>query len=431
MGKLEEAVVQYRQALALQPAYAMAHNNLGTTLGELGKPEEAVVHYRQALALQPALAEASYNLGNVLKEQGKVEEAIVLYRQALALRPAYAMAHNNLGNALKEQFKLDEAVAHYRQALAVQPDYADAYNNLGIVLRDQGKHEEATACYRQALAIRPDYVVANSNLLFDMSYASDDAEQTGHEYRKWNDRHARHLGIQGTAHANNRNPSRRLRVGYVSADFLKHSISYFMEPLLSAHDHGNVEVFCYSNARHSDATTARLQKLADVWRHIAGMTDGAVADLIVADAIDILVDLSGHTAGNRLLVFARKPAPVQVTYLGYGATTGLSTVDYRLTDEYLSPADSSEWHSEELVRLPGCYVCYRPPADSPPVAPASVVTAGHVTIGSFNNLAKVTPAVVGVWAEILRALPAARLILKDRTLADEGQQARFRVLFAK
>ena len=190
-------------------------------------------------------------------------------------------------------------------------------------------------------------------------------------------------------------------------------------------------VFAYSNGVHVDATTKRLRESADGWRDIVDTSDEALAGLIREDGIDILVDLSGHTGGNRLPVFARKPAPVQVTYIGYGTTTGLSAMDYRFTDQYLSPSDSREWCSEELIRLPGCFSCYRPSAEAQAVAPSPASTTGHVTFGSFNNLAKVTPVAVGVWAEILRAVPQARLIIKYETFADAGQVARCRGLFAK
>lgn len=431
-GKLDEAVESYRQALARNPAYAQAYSNLGLALQEQGRLEEATNCLRRAVALKPDFAEGHNNLGNVLKDQGLLDGATSCYRQALALNPSFAGAYYNLGNVFFDQSMLGDAEQCYRRALALKPDFAEACNNLGEVLKRQGKLEDAFIQFRQALAFKPGYAEAHSNLLMYLAYSNEiSAEALAAEHKAWNDRHARPLASGITPHTNDRTPDRRLRVGYVSGDFCKHSVGYFLESLLVAHNRAKVTVYCYSNVWVADGTTERLKAMADVWREIRNQPDDAVADRIRADKIDILVDLSGHTAHNRLLVFARKPVPVQVTYLGYGATTGLSVMDYLLTDQHLTPTDSHEWFSEEVVRLPGCYVCYSPPSDAPPVGPLPASTTGYVTLGSFNNLAKMTPAVVGLWAEILRALPAAKLLLKDRALADAAQQSRYLSLFAK
>jgi predicted O-linked N-acetylglucosamine transferase (SPINDLY family) len=429
-GKLEEAIEQYRRVLTLRPDYAEANFNLGNTLANQGRLDQAIDHYRQALSLKPSHAETHNNLGNALQAHGSLEEAIGHYQQALTLKPEYAEAHNNLASALKDLGKLEEAIARIHQALALKPAFPEAYSNLGIVLRDQGQPERAVACFRQALVLKPNLPEVHSNLIFAMTYHQGYApEEIGRAHQNWDERQARPLASQLKPHTNERNSNRRLRVGYVSGDFVSHSVSYFFEPLLAAHDRAQVEVFCYSNGVCVDPVTVRLRHLAHAWRQITAMGDDAVAELIRADRIDILVDLSGHTAGNRLMVFARKPAPVQVTYLGYATTTGLSAMDYRLTDWFLSPPDSPEWSSEELIRLePSCH-CYRPPADAPPVAPLPAITIGHVTFGSFNSLAKLTTPVIGVWAQILHALPQACLILKDRTLADSAQRQRYLDLF--
>jgi predicted O-linked N-acetylglucosamine transferase (SPINDLY family) len=432
LGRLEDAEASYHRALALKPGLAEAHYNLGLMYGDLGRLDDAANNYQCALESDPANAAAHNNLGNVLKAQGRIDEAVEHYRQALALKPDFAEAHNNLGTVFQGLGMVQEAIECFRQALALKPDYIEALNNLGNAFIDGGAVKEAMASYRQALTIKPDCADAHSNVLLAMNYDSSfTPEAIAAEHVAWGDRHARPLAVAILPHTNDCDPDRRLRVGYVSTDYHRHSVMYFFEPLLAAHDRVNVEVFCYSAGARSDEVTDRLRTEADAWRNIAGRNDDAVVKLIHDDRIDILVDLSGHTAHNRLLVFARKPAPVQVTYLGYGTTTGLSTMDYRLTDQYLSPPYGPEWFSEELVRLPGCYVCYGPPAEAPPVSPPPAAKNGFVTFGSFNNLAKATPEVVSLWAEILRLLPTAKLLLKDRTLADKDQQARYRSSFAK
>jgi predicted O-linked N-acetylglucosamine transferase (SPINDLY family) len=424
-GRLEEAVECYRQAVTFKPDFADAYNNLGNALRDQGRLEDAVASFRRALALKPVYPEALTNLGNSLRDQDNLVEAVACYRRALALKPDLPEAHMNLGNALKDQGNLEEAVACYRRALALRPDHARLHSNLAVALRDQGRVREALESYRRALAIMPGDAQIHSNMLFDMCYITADAGALADAYRQWEEAHGRLSASHVRASGNDRDPDRCLRVGYLSADFWGHSTSFFVEPLLSAHDRTQVEVFCYSNGARVDAITKRFQEIADVWRNIVGLTDEAVAKLVSSDGIDILVDLAGHTAGNRLLVFARKPAPLQVTYLGSLTTTSLTAMDCRLTDRFLSSSNSLEWSSETLVRLPSCFVCYRPPADAPAVSPLPALTAGSVTFGSFNNIAKATPAVISLWSDILRQIPGSRLILKDKTFADGAQRTRY------
>jgi predicted O-linked N-acetylglucosamine transferase (SPINDLY family) len=429
-GKLEEAVAHYRQAVALKPDYAQAYNNLGSALLAQWKTEEAATYIQQALALSPSFAEAHHNLGIVLQRKGHLSEAVAQYRHALALKPDFAEVRISLGDYLKDVGKLDEAVVCYREAVTLNPNMVGAYNNLGNALRDQGKLDEAIACYRQALAINPHHAGVHSNIVLVMSYnPTTTVETIATSQREWNDWHARSLTSQLRTHDNDRTLERCLRVGYVSADFRGHPIAFYIEPLFAAHDPAQVEVFCYSNSGLSDERTQRLKEFSNGWRSIAGITDDDVADLIRADGIDILVDLSNHTAGNRLLVFARKPAPVQVAYGGSAMTTGLTTMDYRLTDRFLSPPDTLEWSSEELIRLPRISFCCRPPANAPEIVPLPALANGYVTFGCFNNLVKVTPVVVSLWSRILQALPTARLILKHRILVDTAQREKYWRLF--
>ena len=374
-----------------------------------------------------------FHLGVVLATQGKTDQAIAHYERALALKPDLAEVHNNLGVALATQGKTDQAIAHYERALALKPDYAEAHNNLGLALVAQGLIDQAIAHYERALALKPDYAEAHSNLLLTLNYApgKDPVVVYGAHVdfaKRWETRFA--ASIQ--AHVNDRSLGRRLKVGYVSSDIKKHSVSHFIGPVLENHDHDRFEIFCYSNNPREDDMTKRLRSFVDHWRSIFGVPDDPVAQQVRDDRIDILVDLNGHTALNRLMVFARKPAPIQVTWLGYPNTTGLSAMDYRITDGFADPVGMTEHiHSEKLVRLPACFSCYKPPGDAPEVSGLPAREKGYVTFGSFNNLAKITPEVMAVWARVLQAIPGARLTLKNSGLGVEAMRQTVWETFAK
>ncbi|MGD0389409.1 MAG: tetratricopeptide repeat protein [Tepidisphaeraceae bacterium] len=411
-GQLDQAIAAFRQAIRLKPDNASAHCNLGNALKDKRQLDEAIAAYRQAIRLKPGFAEAHNNLGNALKDKGQLDEAIASYRQAIRLKPDLAEAHNNLGNTLKDKGQLDEAIASYRQAIRLQPGYAEAQNNLGA-LADTGQLDEAIASQQQALWLRPDYVRQHSNLIFTLHYHPDyDGRMIQEELRRWNQQHAEPLKKLIQSHANDRDLDRRLRIGYVSADFRGHVVGQNLWPLLRQHDHRQMEIFCYSDVLLPDAQTEVLRRYADVWRSIVGMSDGQAADLIRQDRIDILVDLSLHSANNRLLVFAQKPAPVQVSYLGYCGSTGMHTMDYRLSDPFMDPSDSDlSLYSEQTIRLPETYWCYGVAGPTPDPAPPPAATVGYVTFGCLNKFVKVSPPALDLWAEILRGVPQSRLIV--------------------
>lgn len=429
--QLEEAMRCYREALRLDPGYPEAHNNLANVLSRLGRLEEAVASYQEALRLRPDYAMAHNNLGNALARLRRLDEAIASHGEALRLCPDYAMAHNSLGNALHALGRIGEAVASFREALRLKRDYADAMNNLGNALSRSGQYAEAVACYRQALQIQPDFAMAHSNLVFVMHYdPAYDAEAILEEHRRWAARHATPLATWIRPHYNKADPERPLRIGYVSPDFRLHSVAFFIEPVLAAHDRGLFPAFCYSDVPHPDAVTERLRGFADGWRNICGLTEAQVAELVRQDDIDILVDLAGHAGGNRLLAFARKPAPVQVTYLGYPNTTALATMDYRITDCWADPEGRTEHlHTEELVRLPQGFLCYQPPQETPEVSALPARQKGGITFSSFNDLAKVNPQVIATWSAILHRTAGARLVIKARQLADPGMRRRIQEMF--
>jgi protein O-GlcNAc transferase len=426
-GELDEAIEAYRQAIGIKPDYAEAYFNLGNVLKGHGKLDEAVAAYRQATTIRMDFAEAHANLGNTFVDLGKLDDAVAAYRQAIDINPNNAEAYYNLGNALKDRGELDEAVAKYRQALVLKPDYAEAHCNLAIVLMDQSKIDLAVAEYRRAISLKPDYADAHSNLLFCLNYA--DAISSEEVYREavcWNERYAFRYRPPDASYYNERSPDRRLRIGYVSPDFRAHSVAYFLEPLLKGHDRAAVEVFCYAEVARPDTVTAQLQGLADHWLMTVGLSDDELAERIRVDGIDILVDLAGHTAHNRLLVFARKPAPVQVTWLGYPNTTGLKAIDYRLVDAVTDPAGNADaCASETLVRLAGGFLCYAGSKDAPEPADPPCLRTGTVTFGSFNNPAKASTATFDAWARLLTRLPEARLLLKGKSFADATTRALF------
>ena len=418
MGKRDEAIACYRRALQLRPDYAEAHSNLGLALRDRGKLDEAVASCRRALKLKPDFPEAHNNLGLALMGQGKSEEAAACHRRALELRSDYVEAHNNLGNALKSLGKLDEAIACYRRALELKPGYAEAHSNLGAAFKDCGQLDEAVACCRRAIELKPDRADLHSNLLYTLLFCpSYDAQVLCEEHRRWNERHATPLAKLIRSHDNDRSPDRRLKIGYVSPDFRDHVVGHNLLPLLREHDRREFEIFCYAHMLCADAVTSRFQCYAGGWRDVTGLNDEALARRIREDRIDILVDLSLHMANNRVLVFARKPASVQATFAGYPGTTGLSAMDYRISDAYLDPPGLDDHcYSEETVRLPDSFWCFDPVDSQPAVNALPAAEKGYVSFGCLNNFCKVNPPVLKVWAQVLRAVDGSRLTV----LAGEG-----------
>ncbi|MGA2232009.1 MAG: tetratricopeptide repeat protein [Tepidisphaeraceae bacterium] len=420
-GKYDEAVTEYRQAIALRPNYLDAHNNLGNALRESGQVDAAIDAFCRAIALDPNHFEIHNNLAHALKERGRLDYAISAYRQAISLKPDYPELHNSLGNAQRERGLVDDAVEAYRRAIGLQQDYAEAYGNLANALKDKAELDEAIAAYRQGMAANPRDAVMHGNLLLALlSHPDFDSVAIASEHRQWNLLHGEGLNRldasapsrPGPAHFNDRNPDRRLRVGYVSADFLMHPSAHFLVPLFEHHDRQQVELICYSHVRRPDEITRRLQRVAQ-WRSTIGVSDEQVAKQVRDDGIDILVDLKLHSCDNRLLVFAKKPAPVQVTWLGYPGTTGLKTIDYRLSDPYLDPTGMDESiYSERTVRLPETFWCYDPlDGRKVPVNSLPALEAGYVTFGCLNYFGKINDGTLDLWATILRQVDNSRLLL--------------------
>lgn len=431
LGEIGEAEACYRRSLGLKPDYAEAFNNLANSLQNQGKVEEALAGYRRALERKPDYPEAHTNLGALLCELGRAEEAAACHRRAVALRPRFAQAHNNLGLVLQRQGRLDEAVECYRRALELAPAYVEAHNNLGNTLKEQGKLDEALACFRQALAIAPGFADAHSNLLYALHYCEKATlSELAEAHAEFDRLHAVPLPAGQRRYDNSRDPDRRLRLGLVSPDFGHHPVGHFLIRVLENVDRRAAEIVCYSNRLLGDDLTVRFRAAASAWHEVAGWPAARLAGQIRADGIDILFDLAGHTARNRLPVFALKPAPLQITWIGYEGTTGLGTMDYLLADAHTVPPGYERYYREQVLRMPECYVCFDPPREARPVGPLPARSRGQVTFASFSNPAKITPRVVGVWAEILRHVPESRLALKFRGLTEPSVQARFRQMFS-
>jgi predicted O-linked N-acetylglucosamine transferase (SPINDLY family) len=420
-GDLEEALAAYATALVLDPDYAAACYNMGNAYRCSGCLEAAQAAYKKALELKPDFVDAEVALGGVLEDLGQFDDAVVSYRRALEIQPDYAGAHNNLGVALKASGRFDDAMVSYRRALEFKPDFAEGYVNIGNILNDLGQLERAEENFRKALELKPDYIEARSSLLFSRSYRANqdaslmlsDACSYGHQvmvsarpFKGW---------------SNAPDSSRCLQIGFMSGDLRQHPVGNFLEAVLatlSVQASGRLELFAYSCHSQSDEVTERIKAHCQGWCSAVGLSDRSLAQRIRDDGIDILIDLSGHTAHNRLPMFAWKPAPVQASWLGYLATTGVSAIDYIIADVWTLPESEEPYFTEKVWRLPESYLCFTPPADSVDVGPLPAIHNGYITFGSFNNLTKMNDTVVALWSQILAAIPDSRLYLKAKQLKE-------------
>jgi predicted O-linked N-acetylglucosamine transferase (SPINDLY family) len=413
IGRLSDAIAAYRQAIALKPQFAQAQTNLGVALAESGDIDGAIASHRAAIAIHPHRPGDYNTLGNLLRTKGQLDDAIATYRHAIAIQPNFATAYCNLGAALGKKGQIDEALVAYRRAIELKPDFALAHSNLGDALKDIGQLDDAVAEFRRAVELEPGNAALHSNLVYILHLHPDyDAYALASEHAEWNARHALPLRNVIRAHTNDRTSNRPLRIGYISPDFRAHPVGRFLLPLFASHDKQNFQIFCYAKMIQADPITDRLRSHAHAWRPILGQSDDNFADLIRKDQIDILVDLTMHMSGNSLLVFARKPAPVQVTYLAYCSTTGLAAIDYRISDPHLDPPGINESvYSEKTIRLPETYWCYEPIITPPQIVSAPALARRYVTFGCLSNICKVSPKNLATWIDLLRAVPNSRLIL--------------------
>jgi len=372
------AVTMCEDLIALDAAAPGPWELLGAIALERGEKELARERFEIALGLAGIRQGALCNAAEANRQAGHPARALELCARALALDPGHGPAMHIQALALQSCWRMDEALEVYRRLVQQQPGLSQAFAGYLFLLVLLG---EAPLAVRAA-------------------------------HCRWAELNAEPLRERGAGWANTRDPQRRLRIGYVSADFREHAAASFIEPILAAHDPAACETYCYSSTENIDATTAQLRALAACWRDVRWQDDAALARMVRADAIDILVDLSGHTSGNRLGVFARKPAPVQIAYLGYPATTGMSAMDYRITDASVDPPGASDgYYTEKLLRLPHSLWCYRPSASVPEPGPLPALRSGRITFGSLNSMLKLTPQMIALWSRLLLSVSGSRLLI--------------------
>jgi predicted O-linked N-acetylglucosamine transferase (SPINDLY family) len=412
-GNLVSAIDWMQRALAKKPEFVEARNNLGLMLTEAGRPEAAVEHFSAALRTHAHIAELHYNLGLAYASLGRHREAAGAYRRATQQRPQYVEAHINLGVTLKLMGRLDSAVEALERAVRLDPRRAVAYSHLAGVYEWRAQHDLALAAHRRAMELAPLDAAIHSSYLFTLLFApGDSATELRAAHALWNLRHAQPSEALPEPVDRDCSPMRRLRIGYVGGFFRDHILGRNLFPLFREQDRSAVSLYCYSSNRQDDALTAEFRRRADGWCDIGRMSDAAAAARIRDDGIDILVDTTLHMDTNRLPVFARRPAPVQVTFAGYPGSTGITAMNYRLTDPHLDPPGGDDSaYAEASLRLPDSFWCYDPLGDDVAVGPLAADRNGFVTFGCLNNFSKVNDAVLELWARMLRAVPESRLHL--------------------
>lgn len=462
LGCLNEAEASYLTALKINPEYAEAHSNFGSLLQDMKRFKEAEASFNKAISFNPDFAEMHFNLANTLKEMRRLDEAEASYRRAIRIKPDYAEAYNNLGVVLNDLKRPNEAMASYlkaveinpksadiyinlagtmprpddameclRMALEIKPDCVHAYNTMGLAELMRGRLDDSVACFRKALKYKPDFAIAHSNLIYAMDLMdSENIETLQEERRNWDAAHGAPFYGNWT-HENRPDPERKLRIGYVSADIKDHSATKVFGGMMVNFDRQQFDVYAYSNFKgKDDKYTEFFKRHVSLWRSIVGLTDDAVAELIRQDQIDILVDLSGHSAGNRLLVFARKPAPIQITAWGYASGTGMRAMDVFFSDPVMVPEHEKMHYAEEIRYLP-CVVGAFYNENFPDVNELPALSSGIVTFGSHNRLTKLSPTACRVWAEVLLSVPDSRLILKSPETQDAATRERITGQFIK
>lgn len=463
LGIFDDAIVHHEKAIEIQSDFYMAFNNIGNAYSATRKPELAEQAYKKAIEIKPDYAVAYNNLGLALIAQGQFKDATSAFDKAIEIDSTFALAYNNLANALQGLKEHDKAITnlekayslepdnvgilnnlgvaysqsslytksieYYEKALKLDPKYGDVYQNIGISLEGLGRFNEAANYFKKALEIDPENDFAYTGYLFCLNYNTDLKEETiFEEHQKW-----------GKSLITETSPSRKfnynhakLRIGYLSPDLRAHPVSFFIESIFEHHDNNHFDTYVYHDHLLSDKVTQVLQQHVENWRDVARLKDNELAKKILDDEIDILVELAGHTATNRMKILANRIAPIQINYLGYPNTTGLHTIDYRITDHWADPEGLTEkLHTEKLYRLPDGFLCYKPPVNSPDIHPVPAINNHNITFGCFNNSKKINAKVIKVWASVLNQVKGSRLILKSQQYKDEKLKDYFLSIFNK
>ncbi len=426
---LEKAERFFQEVIELEPENVDAHYIIGLIASAGEKNGRALHHLEKAASLCDTNPNIFFNYGAILQRTAHYGKAAKQYEKTLALKPDHKGALLNYSAVMLILGKAKDAELAARKLHATDPNNVSFYMNLGNSLKDQGLIDEALNTYREFIKRQPENELAGSNMLLCLNYSLNDADTIFREHLEWEKRVKRGITIKTYPRRVLHQDKTPLRIGYISGDFKTHSVAYYFEPILKFHNPDSFEVYCYSDVENPDSMTQRLQRLSHHWHNIHGKKNDEVIELILQDHIDILVDLAGHAGNKRIALFLNRLAPVQVTYLGYPNTTGISTMDYRLTDRWADPEGMDIYYTEKLYRLKDGFLCYRPPVDAPPVSEAPVKSNGYITFGSFNNLPKINSLTIEVWSKILQAVPNAKLFIKSKPFKDPWVQDRYRKLF--
>lgn len=432
-GRREQAESQLRRFLQRSSTHAGANNLMAILLIGQGRFDRALHHAQTAVKIEPRQVAYLNTLGVLLTHMKRAGEAVEVLRRAIEIFPAFSPAQMALGVALADMKDVSGAEACFRKAIELQPRDPQPRTNLAKLLLDLGRAAESAKELESALECAPEHRQVLSDLAGALNYIEADPQHVLSIHKRLGSVLERAAGKrhEHTAATGERGRAgRRLRIGYLSADFRAHSVAYFVEPLFKAHDRKRFEILCYHASPESDAVTKRLKSLADHWRDVAVLDDQRLAERVRQDRLDVLLDLGGHTSGSRTGVLAWRPAPVQVNWCGYANTTGVSSTDYRIVDALTDPASAADaMATEKLLRLPECFLCYQPPEESPEPSALPASGAGHVTFGSFNMLPKIGEACIAHWAQIMRGVADSRMVIKARGMELPGVRERVSAAF--